>query len=315
VDVALARAARLRLALLVASARPKAAQEHLARAGEGASAGERLRLGVVEEAVSAAVLADDGAHRDALLGRGALSAGLSALAETYLRQAVAAAPARADAQAYLALASVARGRPDAVGVVGPALALDPENEVALFAQAESLRLGGRHREAILALKSLLQTAPDDSTYLLALGEACSDYGDYEAALAYVAQAAALPGIGPEAQLAAARFHLDRAYLPERALPWAQQAHAALGDAASTLVLGGTLRLLGRHDEALSLLAQAVALDPRLAPAHYYLADVEEGRGLRESAVAHYGRAADLDPQGPFGRRARQALQSLEQKQN
>ena len=310
-EPALARGARLRLAFLVGRERPAAAEAQLDLAAVEAAPGERSRLTRAREALRALVSVSSPAHGDALLGRGALMAGLPSLAVDFLRRAVAAEPAYADAHAYLALALLSRGEAsEAAGAAERALALRSGHQLARYARAAAWRIDGRPRDAILELKELLATSPDEASYLLELGTACADYGDFQAASDYVRRAVELPEAGPDVLLAAALFHVDRGYRPEQALPWAERADAALQNAEAAIARGWALHLVGQSDAALGVLARAAALDPRSARAHYYLGAALEEAGRAPEALREYARAIDLEPAGPIGQRARQSLLSL-----
>ncbi len=308
---ALARQARLNLALLLAPEQPDAALAELAKAQDGAAPGVLRQQVTAREAVLAARQAGSSGQRDAVLGRGALAVGLVGLAEGYLRRSLAADPGLAMAQNYLPLALLAAGKgEEAESAAQQALRAHPDSELARYALAASERVQGRPGEAILDLKALLATAPTEPTYLLELGAACADYGDYESAVTFIAQAAEQPGATPDVLLGAARFHLDRAYQPERALTWAEKADAELRDGESGTAYGWALHLVGRDEDAMGVLTRAVAQSPLSAEASYYLGVVCERRGLTVQAVAAYGRAADLDPLSSSGQRAGRALLAL-----
>lgn len=309
-DVDLALTARVPLSLLIAVADPAAATAELSRADRTAADADRVRalLGDYTQARQA----QSEAQRDAILGRGALREGLVPLAETLLRRAVALVPAYPDARAYLSLALIASGQPAAGEMeAAAALAVDPSHPLARYAHAVALRAQGEAQEAILALRPLVAEVPAEPSFVLELAAACADYGDYKTAGEYSAQAAALAQGNPSTLLAVARFHLDRAFRPEAALPWlAQVVDKTPRDATAWEYYGWALQLAGRHAEGAGALQRSLEIDPRAASAHYRLGVVYEKEGLAAEARAEYAWTADLDPGGDYGRRARDSLAAL-----
>ena len=69
---------------------------------------------------------------------------------------------------------------------------------------------------------------------------------------------------------------------------------------------------GNREEALRLLEESAVLRPRSESTQMNLAQYFEMVGDREKARAHWQRALELDPEGPIGQLARQALAHLEE---
>lgn len=249
------------------------------------------------------------------LGQTCLRLGFPELAERTLRACTRNHPQSADAQAYHALALLASGRvAEALDVSAEALGLRPDHALARYVRAAATRLGGDTRAALGDLRALVAAEPGDSTFLVELARAYADLGDYEAGARLLEEAVAADK-NPETLLAATGFLLERAYQPATALAWAEQAAAALPDEpAAQRTLGWALHLAGRSAEAATALAKATTLDPLDAEAHYHLAVVRAKMGAGGEARETYWRAADLDPTGPVGRRARQALLDLQRRQ-
>lgn len=128
-----------------------------------------------------------------------------------------------------------------------------------FTACLGLLRSGR-RDAAIAVQDLLQCFPNHAPGWEALGQYLGRVGQHEAALACLNRAAA---VAPRAALA--------------------------------LACGRLLRHLGRLREARSAFAQACALDPASAPAHF-LAGVaaQDDRDL-PAAVAAYRLALSCDP--------------------
>ena len=72
---------------------------------------------------------------------------------------------------------------------------------------------------------------------------------------------------------------------------------------------------GDRQEALRLLEESAAMRPRSESTQMNLGQYFEMVGDREKARQHWQRALELDPEGPVGQRARQALAHLEEKQS
>ncbi|HET9887053.1 MAG TPA: tetratricopeptide repeat protein, partial [bacterium] len=72
---------------------------------------------------------------------------------------------------------------------------------------------------------------------------------------------------------------------------------------------------GNQQEALRLLEESAQIRPRSESAQMNLAQYLEVLGDREKARQHWQRALELDPQGPVGQRAREALSHLEEKRS
>ena len=73
------------------------------------------------------------------------------------------------------------------------------------------------------------------------------------------------------------------------------------------MLGWTLALLGRYDQAQDALEHALRLDPALAQGHLHLGIVAMQTDDWESARDHLRQARDLDPDGPIGKQAQLLL--------
>jgi arylsulfatase A-like enzyme/Flp pilus assembly protein TadD len=72
---------------------------------------------------------------------------------------------------------------------------------------------------------------------------------------------------------------------------------------------------GNREEALRLLEESAKMRPRSESTQMNLAQYFEMVGDREKARQHWQRALELDPEGPVGQRARQALAQLEEKRS
>ena len=78
-------------------------------------------------------------------------------------------------------------------------------------------------------------------------------------------------------------------------------------------VGMTLTLLGRLDEAVTALQEAVKLESDNPANHYFLARVYHEQGARDKAESELNEVLKLDPKGFYGEPARQALPLVTQK--
>jgi predicted Zn-dependent protease len=121
-------------------------------------------------------------------------------------------------------------------------------------EVRALRTTGRHDEHLTAARALVAARPDN----------------------------------PEAQIEAAYAH-DTAGLERAAIAHYEAAHR-LGVPASerrnfTVGFGSTLRNVGRADDAVAVLGQAIADDPDFAPFHAFLALALHSAGHPRAALA------------------------------
>jgi Flp pilus assembly protein TadD len=92
------------------------------------------------------------------------------------------------------------------------------------------------------------------------------------------------------------------------LPAAQMAVELTGEDSLALdMLGWTLTLLERYDEARDALEHALSLDPELALGHLHLGIVMMQTNDWEAAREHLRQARDFDEGGPVGEQAQVLL--------
>lgn len=78
-------------------------------------------------------------------------------------------------------------------------------------------------------------------------------------------------------------------------------------------IGMTLTLLGRLDEAVTALQEAVQLDPQNPANHYFLARTYHEQGAREKAEQELNEVLRLDPEGFYGKPAKAAISIVQER--
>jgi tetratricopeptide (TPR) repeat protein len=175
-----------------------------------------------------------------------------------------------------------------------------DNRVALQALALTQIQLGEPAEAVSILRWLNGSGADQQTRLL-LAEALLASGDVTPALAELEAAhAAAPG---DAELA---FTLARAYLEQKKVDAAARLFAQIVQAKpipqTHVLVGRAYAEFGQYERARAELRAALAQDPQVRRAHYYLglADVrEKGREGLEPALPEFQAELALAPDDPL----------------
>jgi tetratricopeptide (TPR) repeat protein len=193
---------------------------------------------------------------------------------------------------------------------------------ARFQQVHHLELSGNYRAAAEQLAALIKQRPEYRAYV-ALGEDLGKLGDLDGAELALRSAIELAPEKFEAYHELSRLlwiQADRIVRskPERAraqfeeaAACARQALARRPDhAMSHVLLGMSLRRLGKRPEALEAFRRAVECAPNLVEAHLYLGETLAEAGQVNAARVALERARELKPDDP---RPRAALAKLNQK--
>jgi protein O-GlcNAc transferase len=298
-----AAAAHALLGRLLIGDDPDRAAEHLRQAGD-------------EDMLAVLAAADtepEPARRALLLGAAFLQRDELTLARRHLEQAIALAPADAEAYAYLGHVLDRLGVTDtARETLQHALELDPDSALAYYFLGLHDRQVGNLDAAQVALWEALRRDPENAAMRVAMGQTFADLGDYPHAEEWYRGAVEVAPEDLNFHLLLVHFYLDHLYRVEAGgLPAAQAAAALAPDDARTQdLLGWAYHLAGRHAEGELALTQALALDPDLVSAHYHLGSLLSSIGQQESARQHLQRAADLDTTGYYRLRAETLLAEL-----
>jgi tetratricopeptide (TPR) repeat protein len=151
--------------------------------------------------------------------------------------------------------------------------------------------------------------PDNPAWWISVGEAYALRGDLQAALASYLRATEMAPTDATVWRALAAFSAQyNMQLENVGLPAAQMAVELSGeDALSLDMLGWTLALLERYDEARDTLEHAISLDLQLPQGHLHLGVVALQTDDWVAAKEHFRQAHDLDPDGPVGEQAQMLL--------
>jgi tetratricopeptide (TPR) repeat protein len=175
--------------------------------------------------------------------------------------------------------------------------------------AENLEKAGRLAEAADVLRPLVEQYPDDYLPLMTLGKVLGARGDYGRAepLLRAALRLAPDRVQPHYYLSlillkegeqlagAGQEPRARACFQESA-DLARQALAVTPDyGLAHMCLGVSLKHLGRQDQALAALREAVRCNPEAPEFHYDLSEALAEAGQKAEARQHLQRALDLAP--------------------
>jgi tetratricopeptide (TPR) repeat protein len=264
---------------------------------------------VLQTALASALREQEPAYWLVMAGRGLLALGELDLAQAALSRATVLRPDYAEAWAWLAEARQQAGL-EASYQITRALRLNP-NSVLVQALAGMYWL--RRGNADLALFYYGRAAaaePHNPAWQAALGDAWEAKGDLVQALAFYQQAAAFVPEDPLYQRALAVFCLRNGIAVESvALPAAERLLELAPDDWQTHDIAGQVMIeMAYYNEAESHLRRAIELAPAEAGPFLHLGMLYLHIGNAPLAQAYLQQAADLDPQGASGWRARRLLE-------
>lgn len=178
-----------------------------------------------------------------------------------------------------------------------ALALNPEADRAFFGRARTHQLTKNYDEAIADYTKAIELMPDDLDSLLYRGTSYYWSSRYEEALPDFARALATPLGAEDAYiwtLRANTFHLMGRQ--QEALGDIRQAMELSPDYGWAFLNRGFVhQRLERYEEALADFTQAADLDPEDAGPIAWCAEIHRSAGRYEDALVDYSRAIALDP--------------------
>jgi len=302
-DGATDAAAHYRLGLLLAISNPDRALTEFSLASsldpEFDSAVETMRT-----ALDLASGESDESSRLILTGRGLGLVGEWSLAAEAYRQAVAADGENAEAWAWLGEAEQQLGQ-DGRPELDQALSLGRKNPIVRSLRGLYWLRQGMPVQAQAEYRLAAVYDPDNPAWQISIGDTYAQSGDLQAALRSYLRATEIDPTDATVWLLLAAFSAQYdMQVEDVGLPAAQTAVELSGEDARALdMLGWTLALLERYDEAQDALEHALEVDPQLALVHFHLGIIAMQKEEWDTAREHLQQAHDLDPNGPLGQQA------------
>jgi tetratricopeptide (TPR) repeat protein len=188
----------------------------------------------------------------------------------------------------------------AADLFGQAVAQQPTNVDYLYEYGRMLIENARYPEAIAVGDTAIQSSPRDPRGYAIKARALDLNGESEAAIPIGQQGFQLnPNFAPVlAALASAYRNIDRY---DVALEYAENAVIADPmDATARRVYALSLIWVGRRDEAIDQLSEAIAINPNLTAPYFELAGQYRGANDFEMVVATYEAVLAINPQDPKG---------------
>lgn len=250
---------------------------------------------------------------DTRLGAAYLRINEIALAEAALERAVLTNPAYATATGYLAYARALLDKP-ALGAAQQAEALAPQDPVVLYLAGLAWKHSGRPHEARLLFERAEALDPGNPAYAIEIAATHRAEGAYALAELWMDQAVSLAPQDARIRLLRAALYIDANYrVEEKGLPLAQALVSEQPDSAEAhALLGWAYYLTGEVGQAFTEIDAALALEPDLARALAHKGALLESQQRDAEAAAYYRRAVEVDPDGPFGVLAAEALERIGQ---
>lgn len=302
-------AARLRLGLMLAAQADPAALAELTRATQDDPTLEPATRSA-RTALNAAFLQPDTAYQLTAAGRGLAEADEWRLAQAAFIRAIEANRAYAEAWAWLGETRQQLGFADGGQYVDYAHQLNPNSSMVLALYGLYHQRSGDDTLAGQAFQALTRREPQNPVWWVSLAAAQARSGLLPEALQSYQTAIALRPEDPAYYKLLAGFCADYDFLPlEAGMDAAREAHRLDPQDPEARVLQARLMILtGYEDTALTLLDQALALDPHNAAAAYYKGFIHFNRSEMDAARAYLTQAAARDPSGTIGAQARNILE-------
>ena len=245
-------------------------------------------------ALNLAALNDTPSEQLVIIGRGLGLVNEWKLARAAFEEAVQADGKNAEAWAWLGEANQHIGE-EGSEELDKALSLNPNSSTVRGLRGLYFQRSGNYRQAQAEFQSAATIEPNNPTWYVSIGETYSKLGDLIRALeAYQYATTLVPDDAHYWRLLATFCAQNMVNLKDVGIPAAQHAVILSKDDPSSLdLLGWSLLLDARYDDAEKILLRALELDSQNASAHYHLALVYLQIEDRVSARAHLILASDL----------------------
>ncbi|HSL46270.1 MAG TPA: tetratricopeptide repeat protein [Anaerolineales bacterium] len=290
--------AHYRLGLLLTLTDAERASSELVSASqldpEFDSAVETLRAALKMISQTASISA-----RFVITGRGLGLVSEWQLARAAFESAVEADAKNAEAWAWLGEAKQQAGLPDAgLAELDQALDLDPRSPTIRGLRGLYFQRVGNFRQALTEFEAAASLDPENPAWFVSLGEAHSKNGDLIRSLqAYQNATTLAPEDAEYWRLLAIFCAQNNVNVRDVGLPAAQKAVLLTPEESTSLdVLGWSLTLEARYEEARRMLDRALELDQNNASAHLHMGLLGLQMNDRTTAYDHLMQARDLGNQ-------------------
>jgi len=255
-----------------------------------------------------ALLSDDAAYRNTLVGRELGALGAWDLAERALLQATVDNPNYAEGWAFLGEAQGQLGK-DGLAALQRAEQINPDSVLSQALLALYWSRAGAVDQALAHLSRAAALEPRQAVWQIELGALTARKGDLIAAKTYYVNAAELEPGNAQVWLEQSRFSFQyNVVLKGFCLEAAREAYRLSPDNAEVLDgLGAVMLGLGDLTSAERFLQQALSKDAGLASAHLHLGQIYLIQAKNDLARASLLRAVDLDASGSAGILAQRLL--------
>ncbi len=223
-----------------------------------------------------------------------------------------AQPRDAETLAFLGYVSAQAGRP-ALDIFDQARQADPQSALPLYFQGLHLRQKGVLDVAEDLLSQAITLDPENAAIYAELAATLAAQGSLIGAEMAYKKAVEVADDGRHFQLLLAQFYANRGYrIAEAGIPLVESIiKKDKNNAAAHELLGQMQFLSGAPGSGEAALQRALALNPDLAGARFYLARLLAHNGQVASARVEYQRVIDWDTTGAFRDRALKDLQRLQ----
>jgi tetratricopeptide (TPR) repeat protein len=259
-------------------------------------------------AINLASLETEESNKLVVIGRGLGLVNEWSLAQDAFQQAVEVDGENPEAWAWLGEAEQQLGR-DGRAELDMALNYGRTNPIVRSLRGIYWMRQGRGKQALAEYLLAAEYDPDNPAWQMSIGDAYALSGDLQAALESYYRATEIAPTDAVVWRALAAFSAQfNLQVEEVGLPAAQTAVELAGEDPLALdMLGWTLALLERYDEAQDTLEQALDIDPDLAQVHLHLGIIAMQTEDWEAAGDHLRRARELDGDSPIGEQAQVLL--------
>jgi tetratricopeptide (TPR) repeat protein len=257
------------------------------------------QAGLLKSALNSALLSNDAAYQQVVIGRALAKLDRWDLAEQAFYKAVGLNPQYAEGWAFLGEARQQMGK-DGINELLTAKSLNPDSVISWALLALYWRRQGRPELALADLERAAALEPKEPAWQQEIGGILAERGDFKAALDHYRKAVSLDPYDVDNQMKLAQFCAAYGYeIRTEGLPAARQAlYQTPQDANALATMGWVMMALEDFVSAERFLLEAIQRDSQLASAHLHLAQVYLQEGNSEDAFLHLTLARTMTNQDP-----------------